>query len=53
MTYCNEWKTEKRHEYTNTAQLQTTRIKMAAVADVVKMAAFTSSKAAWFLLNRV
>jgi hypothetical protein len=46
MKFCNEWKREKRHEYTNTAQLQTTRIKMAAVADVVKMAAFTSYNAA-------
>ena len=34
MNDCNEWKTEKHHEYTNISQLLTTRIMMAAVADL-------------------
>jgi hypothetical protein len=48
MNGCNEWKTEKRHECTNSAQLQTILIVMATVAavDVLKKAVFTNVSAA-------
>ena len=42
----NEWKTEKRHECTNIAQLQTIRIMMATIADVVKKAVVTNFRVA-------
>jgi len=31
---CNEWKIEKRHEFTNMGKLKTTRIMMATVRHV-------------------
>jgi hypothetical protein len=46
-------KTEKRHECTNRAQLQTTGIVMATVARTVKKAVFTNFRAARFLWDRV
>ena len=48
---CNAWKTEKHNECTNIAQLQTTQIVMAAVADVVKKAVFTNFRDASLLLD--
>jgi hypothetical protein len=45
MNDCNEWKTQKRHECTNIAQLQTTQIMVTAVADVGTLAGFTNFKA--------
>jgi len=32
---CNEWKREKRHEFTNMGTLKTTRIMMASVRHVI------------------
>jgi hypothetical protein len=46
MNDCNEWNTEKCHECTNIAQLQMTRIMVAAVADMGKRATFTDFKVA-------
>jgi hypothetical protein len=46
MNSCNEWKTEKHNECANVAQLQTTEIMMAAVADVGTMVVFKHIKCA-------
>jgi hypothetical protein len=44
MLECNEWKTQKRHECTNIAKVQTTRFMMATVGDGGTLAAFTNFK---------
>jgi len=41
VTDCNEWKTEKRHEFTNMGKLKTTRIMMATVRHVTAWAGRT------------
>jgi hypothetical protein len=46
MNVYNEWKAEECYECTNTAQLQTTWIMMAAVAVVGTLAGFMNFKAA-------
>jgi len=49
---CNEWKTEKGHEFTNVGKLKATRIMMATVRHVTSSSGLRKFQAAWFLLNR-
>jgi hypothetical protein len=49
---CNERKREKRHEFTNTGELKTTRIMMATERHVTSSSGLKKFQAAWFLLNR-
>jgi len=43
---CNEWKTEKRHEFTNMGKLKTTRIMMATVRHVTSSSGLRKFQAA-------
>jgi len=49
---CNEWKTEKRHEFTNMGKLKTTRIMMATARHVTSSSGLRKFQAAWFFVEQ-
>jgi hypothetical protein len=49
---CNEWKTDKRHEFTIMGKLKTTRVMMATVRHVTFTSELRKFQAAWFLFER-
>ena len=50
---CNEWKTEKGHEWANMGKVKTTGIMMATVLHVTSGSGLRTFQADGFLLDRV